>query len=119
MHVLICEDDPVLALHLEELVREAGYRPFGPARTRLEARDMAASQQPAVALVDLHLEDGHTGPQLAEELAAAGTRVVVISGDMAVDPRLATIDHVFLSKPVSAAILHDVLAAMPRTGLAA
>jgi DNA-binding NtrC family response regulator len=109
MRVMICEDDPILALDLEVTVTAAGGRPCGQARTYDEAVDLAEAARPAVALIDLHLGDGRTGPQVAQEMVQRGIRVLVISGDTSVDPQLAAIDHVFIPKPVKPAVLQQIL----------
>jgi DNA-binding response OmpR family regulator len=110
MRVLICEDDGLLASELEAIVVEAGCDLAGTARTAEEARAIAADSDPRMAIVDLHLGDGRSGPGLAAELAAAGIRIVVVSGDTTVDPELARIGHVFLAKPVHPATLRALVA---------
>lgn len=107
--VLICEDDAVLALELEALVAESGATSCGIASSREEALELARLAQPDLVLLDLHLDDGRSGPALAEDFAGRGIRIVVVSGDTAIDRKLARIDHVFLPKPVQAAVLRDIL----------
>lgn len=111
LHVLICEDDPILALELEALVVACGAVTCGSAASFAEARDLAALSAPDLVLMDLHLDDGHTGPRLAEIFAEAGLRIVVISGDSCIDGILARLDHVFLPKPVQPVALQGLIAA--------
>lgn len=109
MHVLICEDDGLLASELEAIAGEAGATLAGIAGTAVEARRIVQVSRPDMAVIDLHLGDGRSGPELAAELAGSGIRIVVVSGDTAVDPLLARIGHVFLAKPINPAMLRDLL----------
>lgn len=111
LHVLICEDDPILALEREALVVGCGAMTCGAAATFAEARALAELSAPDLVLMDLHLHDGHTGPRLAEIFAEAGLRIVVISGDSCIDGTLARLDHVFLSKPIQPVALEGLIAA--------
>jgi DNA-binding response OmpR family regulator len=99
LRVLICEDDPIQALSLEDLVYDAGHRPVGPARNFVQALEIADGTHLDVAIVDLTLTDGRSGPMIATHLAARGVRVIVLSGLTEVDPDLAGIGHVFVAKP--------------------
>jgi DNA-binding response OmpR family regulator len=110
MRVLICEDDALLASELEIIAGEAGCDVIGIAATADEALRSAEGSQPDIAIVDLHLGDGRSGPELAAALADRRIRIMVVSGDTSVDPVLARIDHVFLAKPVNLNMLRILLA---------
>ena len=56
--VLICEDEPLVALDLEQMVYDAGHEPIGPVRTFSEALEVAESTRPAVARVSRGLMPG-------------------------------------------------------------
>ena len=100
--VLICEDEPLIALDLESMVYDAGHEPVGPARTYSEALELAETARPGVAIVDLNLADGVTGAGVARALAERGVRIIVLSGRCTdVIPVLAGIPHVFIQKPVN------------------
>lgn len=107
--VMICEDEPLVALDLEQMVYEAGHEPVGPVRTFSEALEVAESVRPAVAIIDLNLADGVTGANLARLLSERGIRIVVLSGMTTVIPALAGIPHVFLQKPVNPDAMTAVL----------
>ncbi len=109
LRVLVCEDDPVLALELEACIAECGAVTCGSAPSHDEAHRLAALTQPDLAIVDLHLGDGRSGPRIAADFAERGIKVVVVSGDQTVDAVLARVDHVFLAKPMNPVILHDIL----------
>jgi two-component system, response regulator PdtaR len=65
--VLIVEDEILLAMDIERVLQQAGFRVVGLAADSREALALAAKAR--VALIDLHLRDGLTGPKLARELA--------------------------------------------------
>jgi CheY-like chemotaxis protein len=65
--VLIVEDEADVALAIEDAVLAAGCVVTGVARTVAEALELAA--EATVALVDVRLADGLTGPGLAERLS--------------------------------------------------
>ncbi len=59
--VLIIEDEPVIALHLERLVRDLGHRVTGVAATHDEAVRLATGASPGLVLADVRLADGSSG----------------------------------------------------------
>lgn len=109
LRVLVCEDDPVLALELEACIAECGAVTCGSAPSHDEAHRLAGITLPDIAIVDLHLGDGRSGPRIAADFAARGIRVVIVSGDQSVDAVLARVDHVFLPKPMNPMVLQDIL----------
>lgn len=80
MKVLIVEDELLIALDLESIVQALGHEVIGPARNFHEAIELAREAE--VALVDVHLADGITGPSIAKCLASAyGVTVVFMTGN--------------------------------------
>lgn len=59
--VLIIEDEPLIALDIEEIVTSLGHRSLGVARTRDEAVEMASQRRPQLVLSDIQLADGSSG----------------------------------------------------------
>lgn len=68
--VLIIEDEPVIALDLESIVRGLGHRVTGVARTRSEAVKAAAADPPALVLADIQLADRSSGIDAARDIVA-------------------------------------------------
>jgi DNA-binding response OmpR family regulator len=66
--VLIVEDEFLVALEMEGILEENGYRVLGIAAD-LEGALAYAEKSIDLALVDLNLRDGLTGPQIGEQLA--------------------------------------------------
>lgn len=60
-HVLIIEDEPLVALDLETLLASAGATSFAFAQTQGEAVQMALAHRPSFITSDVRLADG-TGP---------------------------------------------------------
>lgn len=59
--VLIIEDEPIIALDLENLVTELGHEVVGTAATRDEAVAKALAERPGLILADINLGDGGSG----------------------------------------------------------
>lgn len=68
MHIMIVEDEYPVALDLERTLRLAGYETIGPAATADTAYALIREQKPDLALVDICLADGDTGPVIARDL---------------------------------------------------
>lgn len=66
--VLVIEDEPVIALHISEIVREAGHEVVGIATRKSEAVALAAEHRPGLVLADIQLDDGSTGIDAAQEI---------------------------------------------------
>ena len=60
-HVLIIEDDPLVALHLQMLLEEHGATSVAIAETETEAIRAASANPPAVITSDINLRQG-SGP---------------------------------------------------------
>jgi CheY-like chemotaxis protein/DNA-directed RNA polymerase specialized sigma24 family protein len=66
--VLIIEDEPIIALHLEEMVRELGHEVIGVARTHKDAMNLVHTHRPGLILADIQLADGSSGLEAANEI---------------------------------------------------
>ena len=76
--VLVVEDDAALRLVCRVNLELGGFA-VSEAATLDEARSAVAAKSPAVVLLDLHL-GGSAADELLDELRAAGTAVVLVSG---------------------------------------
>jgi len=80
--VLIVEDEIFVALEIEQIVEDAGFDVGAIAADRAAA--LASADACDIALVDLNLRDGPTGPQIGMELASRhGVRVIYITANPA------------------------------------
>ncbi len=59
--VLIIEDEPIIAMDIEELVTSCGHRVVGIAATESEAVAIAARERPGLILADINLGSGGDG----------------------------------------------------------
>lgn len=59
--VLIIEDEPLIALDIETLVKDLGHDVVGIARTHKEALVLAQAERAGLVLADVHLADGSSG----------------------------------------------------------
>jgi DNA-directed RNA polymerase specialized sigma24 family protein len=66
--VLIIEDEPFIAMEIEELVEKLGHRVIGIAPTQTKAVAMAAAKPPGLILADIQLADGSSGLDAVNEL---------------------------------------------------
>ena len=81
--ILIVEDEILVALELQSILRELGYEAVGIAPDLPTARGYFA-QDIDLALVDLNLRDGLTGPEIGATLGANGVTVLFVTAN----PRL-------------------------------
>ncbi|MGC4252779.1 MAG: response regulator [Sphingobium sp.] len=78
--VLIVEDEILVALEIEQIVQDAGLDVIAIAADRTEALAMGA--QCDIALIDLNLRDGPTGPGIGMELARRhDVRVIYVTAN--------------------------------------
>jgi len=66
--ILIVEDEMLVALEMESILEERGYEVIGIA-SDLEGALAFADRNVDLALVDLNLRDGLTGPEIGRRLA--------------------------------------------------
>jgi len=59
--VMIVEDEPLIAMDIEDIVTSLGHCVTGIARTRREAVKLAAQKPPRLILADINLADGSSG----------------------------------------------------------
>jgi CheY-like chemotaxis protein len=59
--VLIIEDEPIIAMDIEELVQSCGHRVVGVAGSEAEAVEMAERERPGLILADINLGAGGDG----------------------------------------------------------
>ncbi len=69
--VLIIEDEPIIALDLESLVKDLGHDVAGVAATRDEAVALAKAARPGLVLADVRLADGSSGIDAATDILSA------------------------------------------------
>lgn len=66
--VLIIEDEPLIALDIEDLVQDLGHRVTATARTHKQAVAAAERRKPGLILADIQLADGSSGIEAVNEI---------------------------------------------------
>jgi len=66
--ILIIEDEPLTAAHLEALVQSLGHDVTGIARTHRDALKLAHDRKPNLILSDIQLADGSSGVEAVNEI---------------------------------------------------
>jgi CheY-like chemotaxis protein len=79
--VLLVEDEPLVAALAQDILEDAGHQVVAVADRLGSAIEAAKIYRPQLALVDLRLADGDTGPDVAAALAHDfGVAVVYATG---------------------------------------
>ncbi|RFC66274.1 response regulator [Fulvimarina endophytica] len=60
-NIMIIEDEPLIAMDIEQMVEGLGHSVTGVARTHKEAITLFEQQQPGMVLADIQLADGSSG----------------------------------------------------------
>lgn len=111
--VLIVEDQVLIAIHLQDLVEEAGCQVTAISHDATEALAAVARRLPAFAIMDIRLARGASGIDVARELYKShGVRCLFVSANIDDDVRtqVAPLQPLgFIGKPFLAA---EVIAAV-------
>lgn len=75
--VLIIEDEPLIAMQLEDLVTGLGHTVSGTAATRTQARTAVADAMPGLVLADIQLADGSSGLDAVDDILGVGAMPVI------------------------------------------
>jgi DNA-directed RNA polymerase specialized sigma24 family protein len=75
--VMIIEDEPLIAMDIEDMVESLGHRVVGTARTHTEAVALFGKARPKMVLADIQLADGSSGIDAVNEILSS-TPVPVI-----------------------------------------
>lgn len=110
--VLIIEDEPLIAMDIEDIVTSLGHRAVGVARTQKEAVQKASKLNPQLVLSDIQLADGSSGIDAVNDiLKSFNVPVIFIT---AFPERLLTGDKpepaFLITKPFSSEAVKAVIA---------
>jgi DNA-binding response OmpR family regulator len=79
-HILVIEDEMLVALDLEHILASAGHHVVGIAPDSETALELAPAC--SMALVDVNLRDGKTGPRIAAEIFSRhGARIIFVTAN--------------------------------------
>ena len=66
--IMIIEDEPLIAMDIEDMVTSLGHTVTGIARTHREAIELFKSVKPSMVLADIQLADGSSGIDAVNEI---------------------------------------------------
>jgi CheY-like chemotaxis protein len=67
-NIMIIEDEPLIALDIEQIVTDLGHKVTGIARTHKEAIRLFEKDPPSLILADIRLADGSSGIEATNEI---------------------------------------------------
>lgn len=100
--ILIVEDEFIVANNLRLILTKAGYEVCGIAASVAEAKNLVDKNKPAWVLLDIFLQDGSQGTELADYLTGKGIAFIYISANTnqsILERAKATQPYGFLVKP--------------------
>lgn len=95
--ILVVEDEPLIAMMLEDFLAALGKRLIGPCDSVQSALATIADERPDAAILDINLSGGEKSWSVADALAAAGIPFILSSGGAEAVPAYA--DRPRLIKP--------------------
>ena len=96
--ILVVDDETVLAMDVEFILKEAGYGVVGPATNVAEGLDLIKKDRPDGAILDLTLSRGRSD-EIADHLAAHNIPFIFLSGHTEKDLPAAHKKRPLIEKP--------------------
>lgn len=106
--ILLIEDDPLLAMDVEMVLKAAGYRVIGPVATSADAIAVLHDESPDMTILDLNLGTEMVFP-VFDCLARIGIPFIILSGHSQRMVPARHADRPFLQKPYEAKALLRVI----------
>lgn len=75
--LMIIEDEPLIAMDIEQMVESLGHEVVGIARTKDEALALYGREKPRMVLADIQLADGSSGIDAVNEILQENTVPVI------------------------------------------
>jgi DNA-directed RNA polymerase specialized sigma24 family protein len=75
--IMIIEDEPLIAMDIEDMVETLGHRVTGVARTHSEAIELYNKTKPKMVLADIQLADGSSGIDAVNDILKDETLPVI------------------------------------------
>ena len=98
LRVLVVEDEPLIAMMVEDYIDMLGHAVAGPADTAAEGMRLVEAGGIDAAICDVNLRDGPSWP-VADALKAAGIPYLIATGGHVEPPPAAHADAPQLAKP--------------------
>jgi CheY-like chemotaxis protein len=107
--VLIVEDEPLIAMMLEDFLETLGHQVAGTCESLDEAIAKVDEGGFDVAIIDVQLKDGQQVWPLADRLAEQGTPYIIATGGHVEPPPVQHADAPVLSKPYTIEAIEPAL----------
>lgn len=75
--IMIIEDEPLIAMDIEQMVTDLGHNVTGIARTHKEAIELFKTTRPKMVLADIQLADGSSGLEAMNEILQSTSLPVI------------------------------------------
>lgn len=117
--ILIIEDETIISFGYRLQLERMGFDVIGTARSSEEAEIELARQQPDLIIMDIYLKGAKNGLELAQEIHAKQP-IPILFLTASTKPEIITAIHAmkdcqYLSKPINADSLEDMLQRFVRT----
>lgn len=110
LRILVVEDEPLVAIMLEDALQDFGYQVVGPVENLKAAIQLAASERLDAAVLDINI-DGTISEAVGDQLMARGIPFLLVSGYQR-DLGLRFGNVPLLRKPFTTDDLHRAVAAL-------
>ena len=108
--ILIVEDEPLIAMMLEDFLETLGHDVVGTCDSVEEAIERVEAGGFDLAIIDVQLKDGQRVWPLADRLAKAGTPFIIATGGHVEPPPEAHAAAPILAKPYTIEAIEPALA---------
>lgn len=108
-HILVIEDDGLIAMDISDTLDQLGHVVVGPMRTVESALATIDNEVVDLALLDVNLANGETSYPIAEALRQRGVPFAFLTGYGEADLDESFRDRPVLSKPIDEKILSQTL----------
>ena len=96
------EDNPLIVMHVTQLIEELGHICIGASASFSEFQVCYQAQTFDIALIDIDLADGRTGPDAAKWLKEKGVATVFVTGQDSIAAEYRDLVGAVVAQPVSA-----------------
>lgn len=110
LRIFYLEDNPLIVFHVEAMIEDLGHIFAGSAVSFADLMANVDTSEIDVALIDIDLADGRTGPDAAAWLQERGTACIFVTGQAEVAAEHPGVVLGTIAKPVSVEALAEKLA---------
>lgn len=99
--ILVVEDNPIVAMVVEDEVAEAGFKLAGTAATQARGYELASRRRPSLALIDIDLDTPEAGIALARRIMSDfAIPTIFVSGQASIAHQNRDAAIAFIEKPI-------------------